>query len=177
VGSSHDNLLGAWGCSHCHDEHGSNNLATLLDNYVVTDYNPYAQGDTDYDLCWTCHIEPNILSWDKNDRNHFKDLHKKHVSNEQAPCVICHDPHAPWDAGEPGLISFDVAMRDGYDNYDFQFINNKNLSTAFYYDAGADRGGCYVGCHGKDHTPKEYDRFTITTYDCTACHPGGPPPP
>ncbi len=175
LGSAHDSLLGNWGCSHCHDEHGSNNLATLLDTYVVTDYNNYALND--YALCWTCHIEPNVMSWNKNDRNHFKDLHKKHVSGERAPCVICHDPHAPWDAGEPGLISFDVAYRDGYDNYDFQILNGYNLSSAFGYDAGANRGYCYVNCHGVNHNPKQYDRFNLLTYDCTACHPGGPPPP
>ncbi len=172
VGATHDANLGAWGCSHCHDEHGSNNIATLLGNYVVQDYNRYATND--YQICWSCHIEAKVMSWNKNDRNHFKDLHKKHVDGEDAPCILCHDAHAPWDAGEPGLISFDESIRDGYDNYDFQFTNGANLSSAFYI---AGRGGCYVRCHGKNHNPKDYDRnFNVVTFDCTACHPGGPPP-
>ncbi len=174
LGATHDNNLGAWGCSHCHDEHGSNQIANLLDAYVVQDNNKYAA--TDYAVCWICHIEPNVMSWNKADQNHFKDLHKKHVSAAQAPCVMCHDTHAPWDAGEAGLISFDVVYRDGYDNYNFQFINGSNLSTAFYVNAAGDRGGCYLSCHNKNHTPKEYDRTNnILTYDCSACHPGGAP--
>ncbi len=174
LGSSHDNQLGAWGCRHCHDQHGSPYLATLLDNFVVRDYTAYQTNK--YALCWTCHIEANVMSWRNRDQNHFENLHKKHVDRENAPCIICHDTHAPWDAGEPGLISFYVAANDTYDNYTFQFVGNKDLSSAFYIYNNATRGGCYVDCHNKQHNPKEYDRTNqILTYTCDACHPNGVP--
>jgi len=50
------------------------------------------------------------------------------------------------------------------------------LSSAFYINNNATRGGCYVDCHNKQHNPKEYDRTNqILTYTCDACHPNGVP--
>ncbi len=167
VGSTHEANLGTWGCSHCHAEHGADNLALLLDTYVVQDYNPYATAD--YAVCWICHIESSVVS----STNRFQRLHRRHLLREDTPCVMCHDAHAPWDAGEPGLISFDVPSRsNSYDAYDFLFSSGSNLSTSFYLEAGNTRGGCYVDCHRQDHNPDDYSRTTtLTTFDCTACHP------
>ena len=176
LGATHDAQLGAWGCSHCHDEHGSNNISTLVNNYVLADFTPYNYGNSDYAICWTCHIEAQIVRDAGGNRaqNAFEDLHDKHVRGEDSPCIHCHDAHAPFDAGELGLINFVY----GVDKMDVSFFNGSNHSSIFTLN-GTTEGSCTLACHGKDHKPKKYSRANdlASTTDCTACHPGGAPTP
>jgi len=179
VNSTHDSNLRNYGCRHCHDEHGSTYEFNLVAQYVMNDYNVYTFNDGDYALCFACHVETGVAITDGSNNpgkafNAFEDLHEKHVFKEDAPCILCHDAHAPWDAGEPGLISFDMAISDRYDNYDFLFSSGSDRSSAFYVAA---KNGCYVNCHGKDHKPKDYTPAPAPNTDCTACHLLGPPPP
>ncbi len=142
-------------CYDCHDNgHGTNNNFMLKANYVISDYNGYASGD--YQLCWSCHIENKIM----NQRNAFNNLHDKHVKGEDAPCILCHNAHAPYDNGETGLINFEYGIQNGYD---IQYINGRDASTSFWISGNM--GYCYLRCHGKNHTPKKYSRSndTITT--------------
>ncbi len=161
VNSTHDNNVtgpdGTLGdsCRACHAQHGSPYLANLLSNYVTADYNRWTYGDGDYAICWTCHSEAAIIRDANGNKafNRFEDLHDKHVRGEDAPCILCHDAHAPHDGGEAGLIDFTFALNNGYD---IQMIGGRNPSNAFYINGN--RGYCYLRCHGKDHTPKSYNR-------------------
>ncbi len=178
--STHDANLSAWGCSHCHDEHGTDILSMLVANYAIADFTNYNYGNDNYSICWTCHNEADIVenSGGTKANNAFEDLHKRHVSDESSPCIHCHDAHSPFDTGEEGLIDFVY----GVDNMDVDFLGVSNHSTSFYI-TGGNTGFCYLLCHAppndKDHTPKDYSRVDdfVSTTDCTACHPGGPPPP
>ncbi len=150
-------------CRACHAQHGSNYRANLLAQYVVQDYNPYTYGDGDFAICWTCHDEYQTIygqspfgKYDKNTGQFKENLHKKHVEGERAPCILCHDVHAPHDAGEAGLIRFDYGIQNGYD---IQYIGGRNGSNAFWISADQRTGYCYIRCHGKDHTPKNYQRM------------------
>jgi len=163
MGSRHAAKTGAEGCRACHEEHGSPNLAMLKAQYITTDYNPYSTGDGDYAACWQCHDENATIEQD----NAFKNLHRKHVKGERSPCFLCHDTHAPHDSGEAGLISFEAAIRNGYD---IQYIDGRDASTSFWIDTNQNKGYCYIRCHNKDHKPKSYDRINTTTVNCSQCH-------
>ncbi|MFQ5491729.1 MAG: hypothetical protein ACE5GE_13505, partial [Phycisphaerae bacterium] len=151
VGSTHDTLAGADNCRQCHEQHGSANLATLKNRYVVADFNKYSTGDGDYASCWDCHNENFVIE----QKNRFEGFHKKHVKGEDAPCITCHDAHRSYDAGEPGLINLTYPNQQGFD---FQFIDGKDASTAFWLNAAQNQGNCYLRCHGKKHDPKDYKR-------------------
>ncbi len=161
VGSTHDNNIGPDGigdsCRACHAQHGSNNLSTLLANYVIADYNQWTYGDGDYAMCWTCHVEADVIrsASGADAINRFEDLHDKHVRGEDTPCIVCHDAHAPRDGGEAGLINFTFALQNGYD---IQLIGGRTTSNAFYLNGTQTQGYCYIRCHGVDHTPENYNR-------------------
>ncbi|MBI5863992.1 MAG: hypothetical protein HZB38_05710 [Planctomycetes bacterium] len=164
VGTTHDSQTGPNSCQHCHLSHGSQNLAILRQRYVTADNNPYSPGDGDYAACWSCHSENTIIQLN----NAFANRHKKHVQEERAPCIICHDVHRGFDVAEPGLIDLDYPIRRG--GYDISFINGRNGSTAFYLNAGQTQGSCYIRCHSESHTPQTYTRYNVATTTCSACH-------
>jgi hypothetical protein len=164
AGSTHDTQLGGAGCMHCHNGHGSSYASLLKLQYVTTDYNQWSQGDGDYALCWKCHPEGNTVMGD----NAFDDRHDKHVRSEDSPCYICHDVHASYDAGEPGLINLDLAVQQGYDS---SYLNGSNGSTS-YWKSGS-RGYCEINCHGKEHDPKDYDPRGNPSTHCSNCHSQG----
>jgi len=151
VGTTHDTALADDACRHCHDPHGSANLAMLEGRYVVDDYNNYSSGDGDYEACWWCHDESTIMT----QANAFDEYHKKHVKSEDAPCIVCHNAHGGYDAGEPGLINFGYAVDHGYD---ITFIDGADGSTAFGLNDTGSKGSCLLKCHGKTHDPKRYSR-------------------
>ena len=167
VGTTHNTELGPDSCRHCHESHGSANLAMLQGKYVVNDRNSYSAGDGDYAACWLCHIENQVI----NQQNGFEELHKKHVREEKAPCIICHDAHAPFDAGEAGLINLAYSVQLGYD---IGFSGGSDGSTSFRIEIAQDRGSCTITCHGENHSPKSYDRMNVQTTDCIACHANRP---
>ncbi|MFQ5429742.1 MAG: cytochrome c3 family protein [Phycisphaerae bacterium] len=150
VGTTHASSLGADACRQCHENHGSAYRSMLLNEYVITDNNTYAEAD--YATCWICHDANTIVFGN----NQFENLHKKHVQGQKAPCIICHDTHAGFDAGEPGLINFDFAVQDG--GYNITYHTGFDASTAFWVNGAQDRGFCDIRCHGKDHNPKNYNR-------------------
>ena len=169
--SVHDNMLSQWGCSHCHDEHGTDNISLLVARYETDDFTAYSSGA--YQLCWTCHVETDIM----NSRNAFNRLHNRHVNREDSPCIHCHDAHSSYDAGEEGLINFVYAVA----NMDVVFLSGRDQSTGF--GISGNTGYCYLECHAppddEAHNPENYNRNNnqVSTTDCTTCHPGGPPPP
>lgn len=162
AGTAHATRLGGNTCRHCHEDHGSTYSALLRAEYIVADNNSYAAAD--YAVCWQCHSASSIV----NGSNKFANLHNKHVNGERSPCIICHDVHAPFDTGEPGLVNFSFAA--GNSGYDFQFISGRNASTAFYLTNNNTSGNCLLSCHGKQHLPQNYSRGPSPSVTCTLCH-------
>lgn len=168
IGSTHGQPLGDYGCRHCHDQHGSANNSLLTGAYATADYTAYAA--LSYQLCWACHDENGVI-WQMN---RFRNQHSRHVDTADTPCVVCHDVHAPYDAGETGLINFDFAVLSGYD---IAYLAGYDGSSSFAVDLARNRGTCSIACHGRTHTGRTYMRSTAIPTDCTACHPGGAPLP
>ncbi len=168
IGSTHGQPLGDYGCRHCHDRHGSANNSLLTGAYATADYTPYAA--LSYQLCWACHDENGTI-WQMN---RFRNQHSRHVNTANTPCIVCHDVHAPFDAGETGLINFNFAVLSGYD---IAYLAGYDGSSSFTIDLALNRGTCSIACHGRTHTNRFYIRSAAIPTDCTACHPGGPPLP
>lgn len=162
TGSSHDGQLGQQGCLHCHKAHGSVNASLLSQKYVVTDNNQWTQGDGDYALCWQCHSETSVVLGD----NVFETFHDKHVNDANSPCIICHDVHTGADAGEAGLINLGYPISAG--GYNISWMDGRDASTSFWTSGG--NGNCYIMCHGKDHSPRDYNQGSATSTSCTPCH-------
>jgi predicted CXXCH cytochrome family protein len=129
VGSRHDQVINSGetnyvgvveDCSFCHEHHGANGTAnntftgiyTMLKgkydksgssgSFSCNNWDNTEEGD--YQLCWDCHNRDLISS----DNGGF-DEHRKHVDGEGAPCILCHDVHNAYDAGEPSLINFEYS--------------------------------------------------------------------
>jgi len=150
VNSTHDVETGSDSCRQCHEHHGSDHPGMLLAAYATADGRSY--GADKYALCWSCHDEGYIMS----ENNIFGELHKKHVREKGAPCIICHGVHASFDPGEPGLIDLDFAVRSGA--YNIQFAGGRDGSSSFWIDSDTNRGNCFLTCHGEEHEPKGYNR-------------------
>ncbi len=163
IGSTHEANLGAEGCGHCHDEHGSVNQSLLELKFVDTDYNSYSFGDGDYAACWRCHDETSTVFGN----NAFSTKHSRHVSSERAACVTCHDVHSAYDPGEPGLINFEFGIFNGFN---IAYRAGHEGSDAFYLNGSMTMGYCYINCHGKSHSPKSYTRNKNPMVDCSECH-------
>jgi predicted CXXCH cytochrome family protein len=96
-----------------------------------------------YALCYKCHDRDVILG----DRSF--PTHKLHVSDDQTPCSVCHDPHGiSATQGNPinntHLINFDtsIVLPDPEGRLEFE-------------DLGEQRGQCFLECHGKIHGSAE----------------------
>ncbi|MCP5046954.1 MAG: hypothetical protein GY940_07260 [bacterium] len=118
--------------------HGSNYEYLLERQYVTNAYTNWSTSN--YALCFKCHNANRLLD---DNISGFED-HDKHIRDEDTPCSVCHDPH-----GSPNyvaLLNFDTNVvfpdRDG--QLKFEIIG--------------DRGYCYLDCHGKNHSPKDYRR-------------------
>ncbi|MCP4713027.1 MAG: cytochrome c3 family protein, partial [Planctomycetes bacterium] len=125
MGTTHENMLGDQSCQQCHNSHGAPNISLLKNKYIIADNNVWTEGDGDYAACWTCHDENAVVIQE----NAFEKRHDKHVNDEESPCFICHDMHAPFDAGELGLINFQPSIRL---SYDIQFIDGRDASSSFF---------------------------------------------
>ncbi len=147
---------GAGTCFDCHTNgHGSVQTNILLDTYVMADYTNW--DTTNYQLCWKCHDPARVVGRGRT-TNAFSNLHWRHVGREQAPCVACHNPHTPHDAGEPGLVDFSYALANGFD---MQLIGGYDAGSAFWVNGST--GYCYIACHGENHTPENYRRNSTNT--------------
>jgi hypothetical protein len=108
----------------------------LVRNYTTADNT--SEGTQAYSLCYGCHDRNSIL----NDRS-FKE-HKKHISEERAPCSACHDPHGVLQQAH--LINFDRFIVTGR-------VTGQNPT---YTSTGVRHGSCTLRCHGEDHNNKTY---------------------
>lgn len=147
-------------CSDCHGSedgvkaggsgpdgvHGSNNPPLLLARYETADFTP--ESSNAYSLCYRCHYR------DTNDgilRDRSFKEHDKHIVGEDAPCSVCHDAHGISSAQGSGmnnshLINFDTSI----------VFTDPVTGRLEFQDLGTFGGRCFLSCHGKDHSPKEY---------------------
>ena len=130
-------------CTDCHNNdnlqgpqgpHGSN-YAPLLERPLVTQ-DRSQESPSAYALCYKCHDRQSILA----DQS-FK-YHSKHIREENTPCSVCHDPHGV--SSQAHLINFDLRAV------------SPSGGTIRFEDLGNRAGRCYLKCHNKDHSPKEY---------------------
>jgi len=139
-------------CTDCHSSdssssvkgpHGSQHPYLLAYPYETADDTP--EDPATYELCYRCHDRESIL----NDES-FED-HKKHIENEKTPCSVCHDPHGiSFSQGNStnnsNLINFDTSV----------VFSDPDTGRLEFEDLGTFRGQCFLECHGKKHSPKEY---------------------
>jgi predicted CXXCH cytochrome family protein len=99
----------------------------------VANYNADTEYTTEsataYAICYKCHDRNAV----RNNPGQFQD-HGKHITQYQASCSICHDPHGV--ANKTHLVNFDkrfVAARGGVLNWT------------------PGNNGCTLTCHGATH--------------------------
>jgi predicted CXXCH cytochrome family protein len=141
-------------CSDCHSgnsgtlgsgprgPHGSVWPFLLEDQYSVEDGT--SESFQAYAMCYQCHDREVIL------RDVSFSTHKKHIVDDATSCSACHDPHGiSATEGNPTnnshLINFDVSI-----------VRPDAQGRLEFEDLGANRGRCYLDCHGKMHSPLEY---------------------
>ncbi|MBL1218913.1 MAG: hypothetical protein D8M59_15645 [Planctomycetes bacterium] len=162
VGATHDTEMGGGSsCIHCHSQHGSDQDSLLHSRYNTIDNMRYYVGDGKYAQCWQCHDENATTQ----STNAFGSRHRLHM-DDNVPCIMCHDTHAPRDVAESGLINFDFAVFSP--NHDASYYNGYDGSNSFWFSGNS--GNCYILCHGKSHTSKSYSRSPNPMVDCTPCH-------
>ncbi len=163
-------------CSACHQHHGAD--GTPEDTYTgiytmikgkydksgsstSNSCNPWDNNvDGDYQLCWDCHNTSLI----PNQNDAFDDLHDTHIRGEDTPCILCHDVHNSYDAGERGLINLVYGSGSKADNDVGLFTSQ---TGAFFFTA-TNTGYCYLNCHNtwgcgwRRHNPRGYTGNPLT---------------
>jgi len=120
-------------CSGCHDPHGSENISLLHYYFPLEFYSPF---DVDnYQLCFQCHPETNVLDASTVRMTGFRDgdrnLHYLHVNQEKGrTCRACHQVHA-------SQLPFHVREAVPFGGWQLP-IN---------YSPTRDGGSCTPGCH------------------------------
>lgn len=139
-------------CTDCHNSdpsssvkgpHGSQYPPLLAYRYETAD--DTQEDEFVYELCYRCHDRDSILGDES-----FKD-HRKHIKNTKAPCSVCHDPHGISSSqGNPmnnsNLINFDTSV----------VFPDPKTGRLEFEDLGTFRGQCYLECHNKKHSPRDY---------------------
>jgi predicted CXXCH cytochrome family protein len=159
VGSLHQ-VTGAVSCGNCHERHGSGEDSLKVARYDQEDFVTYSHGSDQYALCWQCHDEDKTVrtAGGSSADNAFGTRHSLHVRSERSACIMCHDVHFSYDAGEDGLVSYAYPVKQGWS---FS-LGSQTLSTAFR-DTGTNRGSCYLSCHGEGHNPLSYTGVNADT--------------
>jgi hypothetical protein len=122
--------------------HGSVNEPILERAYPLHDFVNFSESE--FALCFKCHTWNNGLE----DVSAF--LHKRHMENADAACVVCHDPHG--SRTDTHLINFLRFDENG------QEVVRPSIQTGRleFNDLGIERGECYLNCHGEEHCPRSY---------------------
>jgi len=146
-------LIGDWdenslmSCTTCHNNddgpvaggsgangpHGSEWPHLLERRYVTSDGTNF--NTANFAMCFKCH------SWTEIESDSSFGDHKKHISGEDTPCNVCHDPHA---SANPKLINFDTSVVLPFNG------------TLEYESTGTHSGTCTLRCHGKNHNNWDY---------------------
>ena len=127
--------IDALGCRTCHQAHGSDKRALLVDAYPAEDYLP-AETEN-FGLCFLCHetdiLEAEETDWATGFRNGKQNLHRLHINgNKGRNCRMCHNLHG---STQPFLMEEEVAF--GSWEMKLNFIPDEQ------------GGSCLPGCHGK----------------------------
>jgi predicted CXXCH cytochrome family protein len=145
-------------CSDCHTStnsrkaggmgpngtHGSNEKPLLAGGYVTVDNT--AESPSAYGLCYRCHSRNSLLS----ETGPFM-FHKKHIVDAKTPCSVCHDAHGISAA--QGTVTKNSRLM----NFDITVVKPDPVTGRLEYNnLGSRHGRCYLTCHGKPHSPKEY---------------------
>jgi predicted CXXCH cytochrome family protein len=138
-------------CTDCHNSdstssakgpHGSVYRPLLAARYETADFTK--ENSSSYELCYRCHSRNSILAGQS-----FPG-HSEHLE-EGIPCSACHDAHGiaasqGSKTNNSHLINFDVAI-----------VRPDPVTGRQEFDALSPfHGQCYLSCHGKNHSPKEY---------------------
>ena len=143
-------------CSDCHASnsssasgpHGSIYPHILKYNYETTDDIP--ESFQAYELCYQCHEYNSIVN---NESNNFtREVHKKHIVDENTPCNVCHDPHGI--NGDQGNVTNNSHLI----NFDISVVSSSTgaMGRLEFIDDGILTGTCYLNCHGRNHNPRSY---------------------
>ena len=141
-------------CTDCHDNdtgpnaaspgagpkgpHGSN-----IKHLLVNTYNSETDTRT-ATLCYKCHDSTKISqsgSWRNN-------LHQDHHGGYS--CSTCHDPHGISSTQGNSVNNAHLI------NFDTRFVKPSSGGILRYDSQGANRGRCYLTCHGQNHNPESY---------------------
>lgn len=104
-----------------------------------------------YALCFRCHSEDYVMGVGSK----FSDAggaggsagtlvneHQVHVSGQQIPCFVCHDPHGVgWKMGGTAANNAHLI------NFDRYYASGPLVATPVYNSAGPGSGDCTVNCH------------------------------
>jgi predicted CXXCH cytochrome family protein len=138
-------------CTDCHSSdntsqargpHGSIYPPLLAARYETADFTP--EDSSSYELCYRCHSRNSILG----DQS-FPE-HSKHLQNG-IPCSACHDPHG-INASQGSILNNRHLI-----NFDVAIVGPDPITgRRTFEDLGTFHGRCFLSCHGKSHSPKEY---------------------
>jgi len=123
------------GCMSCHQAHGSDFRALLVDRFPEADYVP--SSTENFELCFLCH-DTDLMNAEETEygtgfRNGKKNLHYLHMNgNKGRNCRMCHNIHG---SPQPYLIEEHI----GFGSWEMQmnFVPEEQ------------GGSCLPGCHGK----------------------------
>jgi predicted CXXCH cytochrome family protein len=123
------------GCIICHQPHGSDFRALLVEQYPEEDYVPAKTEN--FELCFMCHdteiLNAETTDWGTNFRNGDRNLHHLHINgNKGRNCKMCHNLH-----GSPQKFLIEEIV--GFGNWEMKmnFVPEEQ------------GGSCLPGCHGK----------------------------
>ncbi len=139
--------------------HGSLNEALLTQNYS---FNPtVAFGTNQYQLCFKCHSQANILS-DASFREH-----RLHVEQSDKACINCHDPHGSHRFRH--LLNFQLNTTAGGITWTITSncgggAGSCGRSEPTWEDAGTFSGRCYLSCHERDNSADRRVNHNPFTY-------------
>lgn len=140
-------------CTDCHSSnnssangpHGSSFAQILKYQYITLANTP--ESYEAYELCFQCHNRISIV----NGTGRFaRRVHWRHITEENTPCNMCHDPH--------GINSEQVGASDHSHliNFDISVVSSSSSGRLEFIDNGYFAGECYMTCHGVDHDPRVY---------------------
>lgn len=123
------------GCMSCHQSHGSDFPALLVDRFPAEDY--VAAKTENFELCFLCHdtdlLDAEETEWGTGFRNGRRNLHWLHINgNKGRNCRMCHNMHG---SPQPFLVEDQISF--GSWEMQMNFV------------AEEQGGSCSPGCHGK----------------------------